>query len=295
MDLHYKQEVTVGVLVLTGVALFLGGTMWLKGSRFSAGDTSVQVAFADAGTLKRGSVVRVSGVNLGAVEDIEFQSVGKVLVRLGLSPKVSPRIDATARLATIGLVADAVIIFHPGTASEPLPPGRVIEGTVDQGLTDLGMALGDQARTALTGVNEIANKRLADNLNATLEAMQRFMAVYSNTRSGPAAEMTATMTSLQRLSARLDSSLAEANLAATLRRSDTLLVNASATSASFTTTTARLDTLLQRLNRGEGTIGKLMSDTLLYQDVRRVTQALEKLIEEIRRHPGKITIQIKPF
>ena len=29
MDLHYKQEVTVGALVLLGIALFVGGTMWL--------------------------------------------------------------------------------------------------------------------------------------------------------------------------------------------------------------------------------------------------------------------------
>jgi phospholipid/cholesterol/gamma-HCH transport system substrate-binding protein len=253
------------------------------------------VAFDDVGTLKRGSVVRVSGVNMGGVEEIEFQGVGKVVVRLSVNNQVTPRIDATARLATIGLVADAVIVFDPGTSPEPLPAGRIIQGTVDQGFTDLGMELGDQAKATLSGVNEIANKRLADNLNATLEAMQRFIAVYANTRSGPAAEMTATMNSLQRLTARLDSSLAEANLAATLRRSDTLLVNAAATSAAFTTTTARLDTILQRLNGGEGTIGKLMSDSLLYGDVRRVTQALEKLIDELRRNPGKITIQIKPF
>ncbi|MHB1328399.1 MAG: MlaD family protein, partial [Gemmatimonadales bacterium] len=76
MDLHRKQEVTVGVLVLGGIALFLAGTMWLQGKSFGRGQSAIQVSFADAGTLKRGSAVRVSGVNLGSVEEIDFRGVG---------------------------------------------------------------------------------------------------------------------------------------------------------------------------------------------------------------------------
>lgn len=295
MDLHYKQEVTVGVLVAAGIGLFLAGTMWLKGTRFSSGEPEVRVAFADVGTLKRGSAVRVSGVNLGSVDRIEFESVGKVVVTLRVSPKVTPKIDAMATLTTVGLVADAVINFHPGTSAEPLPADRIIQGTVDQGLMELGTELGSQAKQVLGGVSDIANKRLADNLNATLESFQRLSATYANTRSGPVAELTATMQSLQRLSARLDSAIGQANVAATLRKSDTLMTTLTGSTESFTVTAARLDTLLQRVNRGDGTIGKLMTDSLLYQDVRRVTQALEKLIDELRKHPGKITIQIKAF
>jgi phospholipid/cholesterol/gamma-HCH transport system substrate-binding protein len=295
MDLHYKQEVTVGVLVLAGIGLFLGGTMWLQGRRFSQGDREVTIAFPDVGTLKRGSAVRVSGVNLGGVEDIEFESVGKVLVRVSLSPKVTPKIDATAKLATVGLVGDAVVVFHPGTSTEPLPPGQIIQGMVDQGLMEIGAELSGKAKETLTGLNEIANKRLADNLNATLEALQRFVDVYSNPARGPVKELTVSMQALQRLSDRLDSTLARAELEGTLRKSDTLMTTLSTTSASFTTTAARFDSLLQKINRGDGSLGKLVNDTLLYQDIRRVAQAVEKLVDELRKHPGKITIQIKAF
>jgi hypothetical protein len=38
MDLHYKREVTVGALVLLGLAVFLSGTMWLGGRSFGPGD-----------------------------------------------------------------------------------------------------------------------------------------------------------------------------------------------------------------------------------------------------------------
>ncbi len=295
MDLHHKQEVTVGVLVLAGLAIFVGGTMWLKGSSFSKSSGGVRIQFADIGTLKKGSVVKVSGVSLGKVEGIEFERVGKVVVTVSLSPRVAPKIDAVAKLASVGLVSDAVISFNPGSSTQPLPPGQVIQGVVDQGLMDIGADLGEKAKTALEGLNQVANKKLADNLNATLAAMQKMMAVYSATGSGPVGQLTTTMTSLQRLSARVDSAVAEAKMARTLRTADTLMTTAAASSAQFTVTAQRLDSLLQKINRGEGTIGKFMTDTSLYNDLHRVSGALEKLIDELRKNPGKITIQIKAF
>ncbi|MFN0179188.1 MAG: MlaD family protein [Gemmatimonadales bacterium] len=295
MDLHYKQEVTVGALVLTGIGLFLAGTMWLQGSSIGGGANQLLVSFENAGTLKKGSAVRVSGVNLGSVSSVEFQDVGKVLVTLDLKEQIVPKVDATAKLATVGLVADAVVLLHPGTSTERLPAGRVIQGTIERGLMDLGTELGDQAKVALTGINEIANKQLADNLNATLNAMRRMMAVYSDTRRGPTAELSATMETLRRLSARLDSTLARADFPTTLRKSDTLVSNLSSATAEFTTTAARLDSLIQRINRGDGTLGKLVSDTLLYSDLRKMVGSFQELAEELKKHPGKITIQIKAF
>ena len=57
MDLHYKQEVTVGTLVLVGVLLFIGGSMWLGGKTFSRAP-KVHVQFEDAGRLCHDSGAR---------------------------------------------------------------------------------------------------------------------------------------------------------------------------------------------------------------------------------------------
>jgi len=295
MDLHYKQEVTVGVLVLLGIGLFLAGTMWLKGSSFST-DSGIKVVFPDVGTLARGSPVRISGVVVGKVERIELQDIGRVLVTFALSDKkVQPKIDATAKVGTVGLAGQAVINLNPGNSSTPLPTDRPIQGTVEPGLMDIGSGLSDEAKETLSGIQEIANKRLADDLHATLGALQRFIAVYADTKRGPAAEATKTMEALRRLSATLDSSLVHANLAGTLRKSDTLIANLGTTTAQFTATAAQLDSVLRKLNQGQGSLGKLMSDSLLYAEVRRLTQSLQGLVDTLRKTPGKIPIQIKIF
>ena len=295
MDLHHKQEVTVGLLVLSGIGLFMAGTMWLKGRSFSSSGDQIRVAFADVGTLKRGSAVRVSGVNLGSVDRIDFEGVGKVVVTLSIKPIVQPKIDATAKLGSAGLMGDAMIVFHPGNASQPLPSGTTIQGTVDQGIMELGTELGGKAKEAMAGFNEIANKKLADNLNATLSAMQRMMGVYTNTRSGPVGDLAATMKQLQTLSAHLDSTLAAANLATTLRKSDTLMTTLASTSQEFTVTAARFDSLLQRINRGQGSLGKFVTDTALYAEATKLTTAMKELVDELKKHPGKITLQVKVF
>lgn len=294
MDLHHKQEVTVGLLVLVGVALFLAGTMWLGGRSFSTAP-AVQIVFPDAGTLKRGSPVRVSGVELGQVQSIEFQDVGKVMVGISLKPVVQPKIDASARLASVGLVGDAIVIFDPGAASEPLPPGRPIQGIVDKALTDLGTDLAGQAKDLMANVGEFTSPELAEELRQTLKSMQRTMDLLANTRTGPTAEAMETMRSLQAVSRRFDSTVAAADLPSTVRRGDSLVSELTATTSEFRVTAGRLDTLLQRMNNGDGTLGKLMTDSLLYGDLRRLLGSIQRLVDTVRARPGMLTIQIKVF
>ena len=292
MDLHYKQEVTVGALVLVGLLLFIGGTMWLGGKRFSTRPT-VAVQFTDAGTLKRGSPVRVSGVELGSVDDIAYQGYGKVLVHLHLDERVEPRRDAAAELASVGLVADAIINFNPGAAPEPLAPDAVIIGTVARGFMDIGTELGDQAKGVLSGIEAIKFQEVSEDLRRSLQAFERMAAVYSNTTSGPVAQLTTTMQSLRVVSARIDSSLQAAKLDQTLRSADSLMASLTRLSAEARTTAGQLDTALTRINRGEGSLGRLAADTALYANTQRLMKSLQEFVDELKRNPGKIPITVR--
>ncbi len=294
MDLHYKQEVTVGALVLVGAALFIGGSMWLGGKRFSRSPT-VAVQFSDAGTLKRGSPVKVSGVQLGMVDDIEFQRYGKVLVRLHLEEEVQPRRDASAELATVGLVADAIINFNPGSSPEPLPEGAVIVGTVQRGFMDIGSELGDQAKGVLTGVEAIKFKEVSEDLRRSLQAFERLAGVYSNTTSGPIAQLTTTVQGLRAVSARIDSVLVAAQVDRTMRTADSMMANLGRLSVSAQSTAAQLDSVLAKVNRGEGSLGQFMSDTLFYGNSQRLLKSLQDFIDDLKKNPGKIGITVKVF
>lgn len=295
MDLHYKQEAAVGGLVLMALVLFVAGTMWLSGRSLGPGGGAVLVQFDDVGTLKRGNPVKISGVTLGSVQQIQYRGYGDVLVTLELEKGIEPRMDAAASLEAVGLVGDLQVDFNPGSAAQPLPPGRVIGGTHQRGLTEIGTELGGQARDVLTGIQEVANKRLSDDLHETLRALQRTLDLFANEKRGPTAELSATMQVVQQLSRRLDSTLASPALERTLTNFDTVTSRLAAVTTQFTTTGARLDTLLQHLQRGEGTMGRLATDSTLYVEMREATKSLRLLLEEINKHPGKFPVQIKIF
>ena len=103
MDLRYAREATVGAIVLIAILVFVFGTMWLSG-RSMGSDNVVRIHFANVSGLKRASPVRVSGVSVGKVERIEFLDVGRVLVVIGLPPKIRPKLDAGAKIVSVTLV-----------------------------------------------------------------------------------------------------------------------------------------------------------------------------------------------
>lgn len=294
MDLHYKQEITVGALVVIGIALFIGGTLWLSGKTLGNPDT-VAIMFPDVETLKRGSPVKVSGVPLGTIQSIEFQGYGKVLVRASLDPKVQPKRDATATLASTGLVADAVVNLNPGTAAEPLPADAVIPGSIERGIMSSANDLAAKANEVLTNVGELTNKRLADDLSRTLNAVQRLAAIYGDRTNGPTAELTRTMADFRQMRDRLDSTLTSLNLPGRMETADSLMKNLSRLSSDLRTTSARFDTILVKVNRGEGSLGKFVADTGFYNRARETLRAVQEFVDDIRKHPGKIGINFKIF
>jgi phospholipid/cholesterol/gamma-HCH transport system substrate-binding protein len=303
MDLSYKREVTVGSLVILAVVLFIVGSSWLKGSSIGADEDEFwKIQFKTAGNLKASSVVKISGVPVGKVERIRLVDVGKVIVSVTLPDKIVPKVDATAQIVAVGFVGDAAIELNPGDALRALPRDSVIIGSQAEGLTDLAQTLGDRADSVLLGAQQIVNKRTADEFYATLTAFQgtlkaaeRTMAVYGDANKGPTAQLTRTMASLDRLTTRLDSTLANPALSRTLNRADTLTANLASMTAQLTSTSARLDTLLLGMNQGRGTLGKFATDTGFYSDIRKLSQSMQQLLDELKKHPGKVPVTVKLF
>lgn len=294
MDLRYSREATVGLIVLVAIGVFVFGTMWLSGRSVGSANV-VRIQFDNVSGLKRASPVRVSGVNVGKVEQIEFIDVGKVQVTASLPPKIRPKVDATAKIVSVTLVGDYAVDFDPGRAAEPLPPGRVMLGTQDLGLTGKATVLAERADSILLGAQSFVNEQTADQLRSTLTALegtlkaaQRTMQIYSNPNEGPTAELTKTMATFRQLSTRLDSALIAF-------RTDTISANLQAMTAQLTSTSGRLDTLLAGMNRGQGTLGKFVTDSGLYYDIRELSQGMKKLLDELAKHPGKIPVTVKLF
>lgn len=301
MELRYGREVTVGTLVIIAVLVFIFGTMWLSGRSPSSADL-LHIRFADVSGLKRASPLRVSGVTVGKVEEIEFQKPGDVLVLASVGEGIVPKTDAQATIVSISLVGDYAVDVDPGVAATPLPKGAVIEGHREFGLADQAAGLSKRADSVMQGLQQMVSPEMVKRLRGTMDALQKTlaatqqtMALYGNSKTGPSAELERTMTQYRVLGARLDSTLASPGLQRALAGSDSLVANLSAMSKNLSATGAQLNGMLADMRAGKGTLGKLTTDSALYDKLVKASAQLDSLMAAIKANPGKIPITVRIF
>ena len=296
MDLHYQKEIAVGTMVLVGIGLFVAGTMWLKGSSFHPTARTAPVELTELGNLQVDNEVIVSGFQVGKVATIEFKGPGRVLLTVTLPPDLVIHQDASAQIESGFFSSGAKLRLDPGTPTAPvMGEGGIIRGVTGQDLFAKGAKLADRADSVLIGVQAIANTKTADELTRTLQALQRVLNTMNQRLPATTDEAAKTMVALRQMTHRLDSTLATIPVGNAVARADTLAKNLSTMSIQLTATGARLDSLLQKINGGQGTLGKFATDSGLYMDSRAAMQALKTLMDELNKHPGKVTVQVKMF
>lgn len=290
----YRKEATVGLFVLVGIIAFVLGAMWLRGQSWG-NPPEVHAAYEDIATLKIGSPVMISGVQVGRVEELQFVRVGRVIVVFTYNDEqVTPTVNATALIRGVGLLGDMVIDFDPGEGP-PLPEGAVIEGTLETGFASIGAELAGQASTTLRSLNAMFDTTLVQDLRTTLRASERLMRYLADRRDGPTAEVNATMRQLQAVSARFDTALAGLDTPALTARLDSTLHATTELTSRLGAMTARADTLLARINRGEGSLGRLVADSGLYVELERTLAATRALVDSLANHPERLGITVRVF
>ncbi len=288
----YKKEAAVGLMVLVAVALFIVGAFWLGGK--GVGRDDVYVVYSDISTLKDASSVRISGAPIGRVDGIDYIAPGRVVVGLKFSKHIVVTKAATASIVAVGMLGDEMVVFDPGKG-EPIAKGDTITGTVTPGLFDKAASIADKASETMTRVNAMLDTQLVVQLRRTLASTDRFMAYLADRDKGPTAQVNPTMLALQHTSARLDSTLAQVDPKSLQRRIDSTMRSAGAAADRFTAMAAHADSLMLKIQRGEGTIGRFMNDTSFYADLRHTMQAMTDLLNEIKKNPGKIGVTVKVF
>jgi len=284
VDLTYKQEVGVGAIVLVGVAIFLVGMFWLTGQSLRTSGISIDVMFESVAGLKQGDPVLVSGVKKGRVASVALERVKSVRVRLEVAKDVAPHIDASAAVGSMDLFGAKFIDYNPGAREEMLAKGRAITGTNAPDITDVAQGVATRANELMENAANIVSERLGEDIHNTLVVTQRAMSTLSNMPEGPfIRQTTRTLQATERVMQRVDSMLGSGTGASI----DSVSRNLARLTDHLTNTTTQLDTLLTRMNRGEGTLGKIASDSMMYRNLTDLSRALTELLTDLKEHPDK--------
>jgi len=192
------SEIWTGVFVSAALVILLGGTLWIAGARPLGGERNgYRVAMKGAGGVRSGDPVRVAGVEVGRVEEVRLDPGGEwpVTFRVELDAGVPVSEEATARLATDGLLGAPYLEIDPGPASAPpLPEGQPIEGAGPSGL-DAAFARVDDVAVRATELVEETTALVRDLQEQILPVTERLADLLSEEN---VAEMEAAIAALRR-------------------------------------------------------------------------------------------------
>jgi phospholipid/cholesterol/gamma-HCH transport system substrate-binding protein len=290
-----RDEVLVGVFLTTAVAIALMGTLWLVRGGLSSG-YPLYAKFAWGQNLKPGQPVLLAGVNVGGVRDVSLRDDGYLDVILRVNDDVKVPKNAIASVKPIGIFGDAAIALTPkGPSAISVQPGDTVP--VGAGETDIqaimnrvdsiGMTVGSMIKTLNTelvvsgGIKDI-RKTMAN--AATLSASASAL---SAQLSGVVAEqnrsISALMVSLKRTAGAVDS----AKIDSTLKNFRTSSESLTRIAANLDSTSKRANNLIAGIERGDGTVGKFMKDTLLYRDLRGLVTQADSVLADLKANPKK--------
>ncbi|MGH8502409.1 MAG: MlaD family protein [Gammaproteobacteria bacterium] len=166
------QTMRAGLFFLVAVVIFAGMALWVAGSEWVRGSsTTYTVTIPHSGTLAVGDPVIIAGVPVGRVSDMNLDAGSPVPValRVDISPAVSLRSDSTAKVVLLDLLGGTALEIDPGSSrADNLEPGGTISGLASAGAQDL-LTIADQVAAQTIPIMR-QTKEILSNLSQEMPA-----------------------------------------------------------------------------------------------------------------------------
>ena len=288
-----RREVQVGFFVLAGfiavvIALFTLTDVSTLRNRYM-----VTTVVPDASGIRRGDPVQMLGVNIGRVRGFEI-APGGVAVRLELQREYPVPADSRVALRSSGLLGGTVAEIIPGRSEEVLQRGAVLPGETGVGLMDAADDLSTRADDVLARVQTMLSDQTVDAVGTSAVELQRMLTEMSALAAQQRQELGELSASLRRSAAGVERATGGPELARSVARIDSITQRLDATAASLDRAGTSLESVLGRMERGEGTLGKLSRDEELYNNLNQAAANLNVLAEDIRENPRRY-INVRVF
>ena len=287
------QALWVGLFIIAAIVLTMGLLFTMTDAALFRGRYIVSTRVPNAGGIRRGDPVQMRGVNIGRVMGFSIDKQG-VTLRLEIEGEYPVPTDSKVQLKSAGLLGGMVADVEPGSAPQMLRYGDAVAGTAEEPMMSATQRLMDEASGAISRVDTLLSDKMVADVQAGSAELHSLLKSLSATVKEQRRELMALETSLRKNSEGLERVTTGPELERAAKRLDEIGARADEVAASLGRSSKTLEELLGRLQRGEGTLGKLSKDEALYQDLdgaaRSIQQAgtdVSTLVADIRKNPKK--------
>ncbi len=291
-----SREIKTGIIVIGGILLFILGFSYLKSTPLFDDSKTFYAVYKNVGGLQPGTQVSVNGFSVGKVNDIKFKDEsGYLVVTFSVSSSFEFSKNSKAELYDTGIIGGKGIQIKPvfdgarmaksgDTLQTDTRPG--LTELVQQKLTPLQLKVEgavSNADSLLMNFNDVLDDKTKRNLRESIQGLTQVVANFQKSAS-TLNEM------LDTNKTHIDSSLANINVITEnfAKLSDSIAnVGLSGTIKNLESTIKNLDALLAKIEKGEGSLGKLMKNEELYNNLTDASKELDLLLQDFRLNPKR--------
>ncbi|MGS2761980.1 MlaD family protein [Sinomicrobium sp. M5D2P9] len=291
-----SREFKTAIIVLGGILLFILGFSFLKSNPIFKSYRTYYAVYDHVGGLATGTSVSINGFPVGKIMDIRFMDErGKLLVTFSVENDFEFSRNSKAVLFDTGIIGGKGIQIVPVFDGSPVSvSGDTLPSSIKPGLTELvtqkltplqaqlGSML-EHADSVLSGVNTILDEDTRADLKASMANLKD---ITDNFKSSSVAlngllrdnkeKLNNSMDNIEGLTGNLkdvSGTLAEANLGKTMEE--------------LQQTINGFNQVIAKIERGEGSVGKLLKDEELYDNLTGASLQLEQLLEDMKLNPKR--------
>jgi len=296
--MKWNNEAKIGIVVFAAIVVFIGGVIFLRGIDLRSKKYSLNVFYPNVNGLRVGDKVTVAGLAIGSVESMSLVD-GKVQVNLSLQTKVQLPRDSKAVLKSETIMGGKFVEITPGMSKTYLRDGDSLMGVYEADLSELTATLSPISANILgilsrvdSTFDEPTRKRIQEivlNLGQATAHLEQVVKVGGSRLDLAIADYASVARTLSKFANTLDTiaSGQRHNIDSTVMDLKSVASNLNRVSSELTRSGGSLDTVLFNIKSGRGTMGKLVFDDRLYNDLDSLVVNLNSLAKDVRENPHR--------
>jgi phospholipid/cholesterol/gamma-HCH transport system substrate-binding protein len=298
------NETKVGILAAFSIAVLIIGYNFLKGNAIFSSETVLYARYTHVDGLAVSKPVLINGFQIGRVDKLVLQPNGEIVATLKIKGKYDIPKNSIARLEGTDLLGSKAIVMDLGTGRDFAQDGDTLNANVAANLMEAVEPVQKKAQlligkmdSILTSVNTILNPDFQKNVNksfnsiaATLSSLEGTSKKVDGLVGTEGRRISAILANAESISANLKNNNEKIN--AILGNINTITDQVAAANFKQTIDNANkavadLQGIVSKVNDGKGTLGLLVNDTKMYDNLNNASKNLDNLIIDLKENPKR--------